>query len=150
MGTLPERFLYEVVWDNGNACDSLGVYDSEEEAKRVGQDWLMDMIAVDSNPAEAAEDYSYEVKVCAQSASTPEDIAKAKGVMDDGGYTIFYVEVDLSEVISHDLEGFLGLLCERVGNPLLMDVNYEVIRTVGDTLTIRVAGDDSEREEGGE
>jgi len=39
-------------------------------------------------------------------------------------------------------------LGERVGNPLLMDVSYEVICTTGDTLTIKVTGDDSNREEG--
>ena len=69
----------------------------------------------------------------------------------DGGYKTFQVEVDLSEVIGLldpvGLEGFLDLLGERVGNPLLMDVNYEVISPTGDTLTIKVTGDDSNREE---
>ena len=79
MGALPERFTYEVMWDNGKAYDSLGVYDSKEEAERVGQDWLMGMIAVDSNPAEAAEDYSYEVKEPEPAPSTPEDTKAARG-----------------------------------------------------------------------
>lgn len=57
------------------------------------------------------------------------------------------VEVDLSEIIDTDLEGFLDILSERAtGSPLLMDISYKVIGCENDTLKIEVDGDPSEIE----
>ena len=54
------------------------------------------------------------------------------------------VEVDLSDVIDNDLEGFLDLLSERaVNSPLLMDISYRIVGHDGDTLKIEVDGDTS-------
>jgi hypothetical protein len=51
------------------------------------------------------------------------------------------VQVDLGEVIDRDLEGFLDLIAERSGDPLLMDIGYAVDRAEGDSLVIRVWGE---------
>lgn len=53
---------YRVVWDNGHACDSFpDLYDTEEDAEMAGNNWRTEMIAMDDNPEEAAEAYSYEI-----------------------------------------------------------------------------------------
>ena len=50
-----------MVWHNPHACDTLGTYASREEAELAGENWLMEMIAVDPNPEEAEEAYEFEV-----------------------------------------------------------------------------------------
>jgi hypothetical protein len=58
------------------------------------------------------------------------------------------VEVDLSEIIDTDLEGFLDILSERAtGSPLLMDISYRIVSVENDTLKIEVDGDTSAIEE---
>ncbi len=53
---------YKVIWDNGSACDSFKeLFDTEELAKMAGEDWWAEMVAIDDNPKEAEEAYSYEV-----------------------------------------------------------------------------------------
>ena len=55
------------------------------------------------------------------------------------------VWVSLSEVIEHNLEGFLDLLAERAGFPLLMDIDYSIVRwDAGHGLVIEVSGEDGE------
>jgi len=77
VGALPERFTYTVIWDNGNACDELGVFDTHDAAKCYGEDWLSEMVAIDRNPEEAAEAYSYEVKEPEPAPPWPGDIRAA-------------------------------------------------------------------------
>tara|TARA_R100000008_G_scaffold62259_1_gene39527 strand:+ start:250 stop:681 length:432 start_codon:yes stop_codon:yes gene_type:complete len=77
VGALPERFTYEVLWDNGHACDSLGTFDTKEEAKIAGEDWLIQAIGTDPSPEEAEEDYSYEILEAEEAPPWPEDIQKA-------------------------------------------------------------------------
>ena len=33
--------MFDVIIDNGNYCDSIGEYESEQAAKYAGEDWLM-------------------------------------------------------------------------------------------------------------
>jgi len=50
-----------VLWDNGQATDLLpGVFDTLEEAEEAGRNWKSDMVALDPNPVEAGEAYSWE------------------------------------------------------------------------------------------
>lgn len=35
---------FDVIWDNPSACDSLGVYQTIEEAKSVGRNWLFEIM----------------------------------------------------------------------------------------------------------
>lgn len=54
------------------------------------------------------------------------------------------VDVSLSDIINHDLEGFLDLLSEKAtGTVLLMDIQYEIIEHRPASLTLKVTGDDS-------
>lgn len=60
-------------------------------------------------------------------------------------YQRFETSVSLGEIIDRDLEGFLDLLAELVGKPLLMDINYGVQAVNPDgTLLLWVTGDTSE------
>jgi hypothetical protein len=52
---------WEVVWDNGHASGSLGTYPSEEAAEAAAESWRLEMIAMDDDPAEAEEAYSYDI-----------------------------------------------------------------------------------------
>ena len=53
---------YKVIWDNGHSSGALpGTYSDEEEAEGAGEEWKREMVAVDPDPAEAEEVYSYEV-----------------------------------------------------------------------------------------
>jgi hypothetical protein len=38
------------------------------------------------------------------------------------------IKIDLEDVISYDLEGFLDAISELAGYPLLQDISYEVGR----------------------
>lgn len=58
-------------------------------------------------------------------------------------YTSTLVTVDLSEVIDNDLEGFLDLLAERSGHPLLMDITYTLVSASDGALYLTVSGDTS-------
>lgn len=51
------------------------------------------------------------------------------------------IKVELSEIIALDLEGFLDLISERAGFPLLMEQSYEVEGHEDNTLVLRVRGD---------
>ncbi len=77
VAALEQRHEYTVIWDNGHACDVLGTFDTEEEAEAFGAGWLAEAIATDSNPEEAAEDYSYEVQEGVEVPPTKEDILRA-------------------------------------------------------------------------
>jgi len=57
---------FVVVWDNSHACGTLsgGPYDTEEEATAAGENWLLEMLALETTPEareEAEAAYSYEV-----------------------------------------------------------------------------------------
>lgn len=61
------------------------------------------------------------------------------------------VTVELSEIIDRNLEHFLDLLSVRAtGNPLLMDIDYTVVGTDGESIKIKVTGDAAEIEADGE
>ena len=58
----------------------------------------------------------------------------------------FEVDIGLDDVIENDMEGFLDMIAEKTGNPLLMDISYRVVRANPDgTLRLEVCGDDSMR-----
>lgn len=62
----------------------------------------------------------------------------------DENYIEGVVNIDLDDIISVDLEGFLDILSKRLtGSPLLMDISYEVVGNDGNTLKIKVTGDNS-------
>ena len=74
--------------------------------------------------------------------SSPPCECELRKHMDEDGWIEHTVVVDLSSIISRDLEGFLDLLSEKlVGNDLLKDINYDVVGHRGDELFIRVSGD---------
>lgn len=59
---------------------------------------------------------------------------------DTEGWIEVDVKVHLSEIIDNDLEGFLDILCERVGASMLTDINYSIAGHEADDLTITVTG----------
>ena len=76
VGHPPQRYTWEVVYDIPGACDSLGVFDSPEEARAFGEIWLADCRAHDHDPEAFDEDVSYEVLEPEEAPPTPEDVAK--------------------------------------------------------------------------
>ena len=59
------------------------------------------------------------------------------------------VTITLNEVIEADLEGFLDLLSEAVGEPLLMDIGYRVVgHGEPSWIVIEVTGEVEEEAEG--
>lgn len=61
--------------------------------------------------------------------------------VDDNGFILVKVEVDLSEFIDNDLEGILDVLSERAtGTEVLSDISYSVTGHHGNTLEITVTG----------
>lgn len=56
---------FRILWDNGHDCGLLsGSYDTETAAKDAAEDWLAEMLAIETTPearADAEEAYSYEV-----------------------------------------------------------------------------------------
>jgi len=53
---------FTVLWDNGWACGTLpGTFDTEQEAATAGEEWLLDMISLDPDPAAAREVYSFDI-----------------------------------------------------------------------------------------
>jgi len=50
------------------------------------------------------------------------------------------VYVDLDEIVGLDLEGFLNLLCDKVGSRYFSDFTYEVSGVVNGTLLIEISG----------
>jgi len=77
VAALPQRYTWTVAWDNGHACDTLGTFDTKEAATNAGENWLSEMVAIDTNPAEAADAYSFEVLEPEEVCNTPEDIREA-------------------------------------------------------------------------
>ena len=64
----------------------------------------------------------------------------------DSPYRTWSIPIEVHELIDHDLEGFLDLIGERVGNPLLMDITYRPLSVLPDgSLLFEVSGDDRER-----
>jgi hypothetical protein len=55
-----------------------------------------------------------------------------------------YVWVSLGELIDYDLEGFLDLIAERAGYPLLMDIDYDISEHKNNEVLLRVTGIDNE------
>lgn len=56
-------------------------------------------------------------------------------------YVERFVQVTLQELIENDLEGFLDLIAERAGDPLMMDIGYSVDgMDVDGELLIKVTG----------
>lgn len=53
---------FVVYWDNGHSCGQLpGMYDTQEEAEQVGEDWRLEMIAIDDNRTEAEAAYGFDI-----------------------------------------------------------------------------------------
>jgi hypothetical protein len=50
-----------VVWSTEHASGELGPYGSEAEAETAAEDWFTDMVAADDCPAQAADEYSWEI-----------------------------------------------------------------------------------------
>lgn len=42
------------------------------------------------------------------------------------------VKVDLHEILATDFEGFLDILAEKCGDPLLTEIDYKVVGSIGD------------------
>lgn len=62
--------------------------------------------------------------------------------VDSDGWVRGVIRLELSELISNDLEGVLDIMSERLtGSGLLSDIAYEVVGHDGDTLFVRVSGD---------
>jgi len=64
------------------------------------------------------------------------DRADPSGWIDD-----VIVPIHLSDVISKDFEGFLDILAEAVGSPLMSNINYNVVGHDDNILHIEVHGD---------
>ena len=77
VAALPQNYEWTVRWDSDHACDTLGTYDTREEAEFAGADWLAEMVAIDPNPEEAAEEYSFEVLEPEEVPNTPHQIEEA-------------------------------------------------------------------------
>lgn len=58
-------------------------------------------------------------------------------------YIAKVIGLNLGEIIDRDHEQFLDMIAERAGYPLLMDVSYEIINTIGGTIRLLVRGDPS-------
>jgi hypothetical protein len=52
------KIVYQAIWHTNHACDSLGTFNTKEEAEMVGRNWELEMSGVDP---EGAEEYCYEV-----------------------------------------------------------------------------------------
>lgn len=64
---------FKILWDNGHACDAFSiVFDTEEEAKAYGENWMAEMIAMDDDREAATEAYAFEV-IPAEQQSSDED-----------------------------------------------------------------------------
>jgi len=51
------------------------------------------------------------------------------------------IAVGIDEMIDNDLEGFLDLISDRVGHPLLMDIGYKAVAINDDgTIRLKVTG----------
>lgn len=69
----PNRKTYRVGWDNGHACDTFSdVFTSKWAAVRFARAWKREMVAMDENPREAREAYSWEI-VCGRCDRTIDD-----------------------------------------------------------------------------
>lgn len=54
------------------------------------------------------------------------------------------ITVELDELLDHNFEGFLDLIAERAGVPLLTDISYRAVAVQQDgSLSIEVEGDDT-------
>jgi hypothetical protein len=73
------------------------------------------------------------------------DLSDPSGWIDD-----VVVPVELSEIIDNDLEGFLDIIGERVGSPLMQNIGYHVVGHNDNTLHLEVHGDVSEDIKGDE
>lgn len=63
------------------------------------------------------------------------------------GWLTGVVAVELSDIIENDFEGFLDILGEKIGFPLLSNITYKVVGfQQDDVLLIQVEGDTSESE----
>lgn len=57
------------------------------------------------------------------------------------------IKIDLDEIIEADFEGFLDMICELAGYPLLMNISYEVEGVDSDgSLQLRVCGEVEEEQ----
>jgi hypothetical protein len=68
---------------------------------------------------------------------------RASGRIETMGYQTYQVDIDLTEAIDYNTEGFLDMICERAGVPLLMDISYSVRGCKANTITLDVTGDNS-------
>lgn len=54
--------MFVIIWDNEHSSGRLfQSYDTEAAAIDAGEDWLAEMIAIDENPDEAKQIYSFDV-----------------------------------------------------------------------------------------
>lgn len=60
----------------------------------------------------------------------------------DSSMKRWIITVDLDELLDHSFEGFLDLIAERAGVPLLTDITYRAISVLADgSLSLEVQGD---------
>lgn len=50
------------------------------------------------------------------------------------------IEVSIDDIIEVDYEGFLDLISEEAGEPLLMDIGYKVVGVRSEQIIIKVTG----------
>lgn len=78
-------------------------------------------------------------------AREPLTIAEMKKIVDEDNFGSVQVLVELDDMIDNDLEAFLDILVERIGAPLLMNVEYKVVGVEDEyTVVMKVTGDFSE------
>jgi len=75
---------------------------------------------------------------------SPMTIEEIKSIRDENNYVEGIVIVDLDDIIGYDLESFLDIISDKlIGSVCLMDTNYTVFGTEGESILIRVKGDAS-------
>lgn len=50
------------------------------------------------------------------------------------------INVELHHMIDYNLEGFLDIIAEKTGHPLLMDIEYEAVGVCNGEVMLRVRG----------
>lgn len=65
--------------------------------------------------------------------------------MDQDGYVSGIVEIELNDILDKNLDEFFDLLAIRLtDNELLMNISYDIVGHLENTLYIKVTGDASE------
>jgi hypothetical protein len=54
--------MFQIHWDNAHACGIFPeTYENYGDAEASAKDWLLSMIMVDEDPADARQEYSYTI-----------------------------------------------------------------------------------------